>query len=329
MMTHEWHKAALKALHPEDVPYIVMLMGSFGELRGVAPLVQRHDTDSLRFLSSIAIPEPAAVLADSEESLRTLISGVKELGFPLELGRIPADIWEPELLQGSLGRLPFHVIREEGGSPWLQVQPEWEEFEQGISGRRRSDLRRSYRQAEAHGELSVEFLSASEGNPKELLERYIEVERCSWKSLAETTILDWPRMYRFFEHLIENYPGIVFGFLFLGGKPAAAQIGVIHARTLWVLKIAFHEDFRKCSPGVILMHEMIRYAHERRLQFFEFLGYEENWIRTWTTESRRYYTLNLYPYSQRGLTRLGKDVVANLKTRYGRSSLSESGERGQ
>jgi len=328
MITHEWHAAALQALLPEDTPYIVMVLGPFGELRGVAPLVRLNKSNNLGFLSSIAIPEPAGMLADSPASLQSLLAGVRDLGFPLELERIPIELWNPEVMQDALGVMSLKSIREEGGSPWVALGTSWEEFEQGITSKRRGDLNRAYRQANRSGGIAVEFLRAGEHEPSELLRRFIQVESMSWKSSEASTIRDKEHIHAFFDHLVNHYPGIVFGFLSIGGKLAAGQISVIHSQSLWVLKIAFDEAFRKCSPGILLMHEMLRYAHTERIQSFEFLGYEENWIKIWTKMSRRYYTLSLYPYSQRGLTRLGKDVVANLKTRYGRCSLSESGERG-
>ena len=69
----------------------------------------------------------------------------------------------------------------------------------------------------------------------------------------------------------------------------------------WLLKVGYDEAFARCSPGHLLMVETLRYAAQRGLRTFEFLGSAEQWTQVWTDEVRPCVSVWAYPHNCRGV----------------------------
>jgi CelD/BcsL family acetyltransferase involved in cellulose biosynthesis len=63
------------------------------------------------------------------------------------------------------------------------------------------------------------------------------------------------------------------------GERAAARMAVEYGDRLWEIKIDYDERFSRCSPGILLTHETLRWTCERHLISHEFLGTAEPWQR--------------------------------------------------
>ncbi|MEW6193625.1 MAG: GNAT family N-acetyltransferase [Bacteroidota bacterium] len=85
-----------------------------------------------------------------------------------------------------------------------------------------------------------------------------------------------------------------FCFLRISGIAAAVQIGIEYANRFWLLKIGFNEAFARCSPGIILMNEVIGYAFFKKLNAVEFLGSNEEWLHIWTNHFHEISNYRIY-----------------------------------
>ena len=65
------------------------------------------------------------------------------------------------------------------------------------------------------------------------------------------------------------------------------QMAVEDGGGLWLLKIGYDRAYGRCSPGMLLMRETIRYAAEAGLGRYEFLGCSATWTRVWTRQGAR------------------------------------------
>ena len=314
-LSHQWVQAMLSALMPGDTPFILALRDKQGRLQAGGALVREAGSRYLRFLSNYAVPEPGYIIASNSNAQRQLFKAMRRLGHPLELTRIPFELFDQNELGASLGGGALRLIRPEGGSPWLPLEGTIEGFEQGLSATRRSDLRRARRKAEALGTVSSSLIQATQATAPTFLARYIELERHSWKYEAGSAILLDRKAHRFFSALTASTLPLVFGFLTIDETVVAGQIMIDYADTLWVLKTAFHKDFRSCSPGVLLMHEAVSYGLSKQRYAFEFLGFDEPWLRLWSQGMREYKTLKIYTYSRRGIAELCRDGVALITRR--------------
>jgi CelD/BcsL family acetyltransferase involved in cellulose biosynthesis len=97
-----------------------------------------------------------------------------------------------------------------------------------------------------------------------------------------------------------------------GERPVAAQIASEWAGRLWIIKIGYDEAYARCSPGVLLMIEAIRWASEHGLRSYEFLGSDEPWIRPWSTGMCEHESVAFYPYTPSGLAAFGTDMAHAL-----------------
>ncbi len=98
-----------------------------------------------------------------------------------------------------------------------------------------------------------------------------------------------------------------FFFLRVDGKIIAGRMAVEHSRRLWDLRMGYDETWCRCAPGVLLTHETLRYAVERGLEAYEFLGCAEAWERHWPCEEDHYVSLRAYPYSLKGQFSFAQD----------------------
>jgi CelD/BcsL family acetyltransferase involved in cellulose biosynthesis len=90
--------------------------------------------------------------------------------------------------------------------------------------------------------------------------------------------------------------------LTVDGKGAAMMLGVEHAGRLWILKVGYDEAWSTFAPGIVLHHETIRWAFERGLEAFEFLGSAEPFIQSrWMPDLHRYRSFRAAPKTFRGI----------------------------
>ena len=67
------------------------------------------------------------------------------------------------------------------------------------------------------------------------------------------------------------------------GQDAAAQIAIERGTRFDLLRAGYDERFARCSPGMLLTVESIRYAVRRGLRSYEFNGDAEPWTKVWTS----------------------------------------------
>ena len=99
------------------------------------------------------------------------------------------------------------------------------------------------------------------------------------------------------------------GLLRIGDTPVAMQLGVEWGGRFWLLKIGYDEAFSRCSPGSLLMVEMVRRAAGRGLTSYELLGVSEQWTRMWTRRERPCVSLRAYPATCTGAAALATDLA--------------------
>ena len=105
------------------------------------------------------------------------------------------------------------------------------------------------------------------------------------------------------------------------GRPVAVQLAVEAHGRYSLFKIGFDEQFARCSPGNLLMLHTVRWAAERELASFEFLGAEEPWTSVWTDVSRSCREVHVYPATWRSVPAAAA-VGGELARRSGREGLA-------
>ena len=295
LLRFEWLKNCITTFHKES-ELKIFVNRKDGRITAIAPLVLEENNLSkrLEIIGTEAHREPGGFLYEDLESLTEVLRYAFNNRSKVFLKGIRKISPESNSLEYTLRqrKAVTSVITE--NIPFLRIEGTWEDFQQKISSSRRSSLRRLKKLAEKEGTLSVEIVTPTLENFYSGLEEIYNVESSGWKTRFKTAMRLNSQLGEFFEHY--SYDAIKHGclkfcFLRINGEAAAVQIGIEYANRYWTLKIGYNEKYAKCSPGILLMNEVIKCAFEKKLDAIELLGSNEEWLHIWPIE---YYSLASY-----------------------------------
>jgi len=164
----------------------------------------------------------------------------------------------------------------------------------------RSIVRRRERQLKEQG--NVVFRRVTKADP-EMLQRFYDLEGSGWKGKEGTAIACSEQTRQFYDEIALN--GERFGYLSLfflefDGRPIAAQFGLTHAGRYFMPKLGIDENYRKCGPGHLLTHEIMRNCVENGIHEYDFTGPWAEYKAKWTSTNRSHFTLWIFRKSLRG-----------------------------
>lgn len=296
----EWTQAYLESYaqaHPWQVK--IAALESQGELLAVLPLVQRRVFGLLPYLELLGsheLYEPTELLHRDPQALAQLLDAVlRETGQPLVFERHPGNAASIDIITGQL-RQAWKIrrrLRPEAPSVLIGADPE-----QVLNSGRRSDLRRMLRRAEKHGPVSFRVLTPTLDELPALLDTVMRIEAAGWKGASQTALRDDAKTRGFFERYarLATEAGILrIALMEIAGRPVASQLTVQCGGAIWLIRIGYDEAYADCSPGNLLMMEVIRYASRQQLKSCEFLGKAEDWTRMWTNKQYSTECITIFP----------------------------------
>jgi CelD/BcsL family acetyltransferase involved in cellulose biosynthesis len=279
----------------------------------LGPLIMRgRPLNRMECLGVDELYEPTDFPHLNPESLTSLVNALVKLRRPLLLRRILADSPVLTALRTEFKSRGLLITRPATGYPWIPLDESWKTPEEKLSASRRSSCRRARRKAHSLGPIDYEVLSPTPDKLTPLLEESFRLEAAGWKGRTGSALLSDSNRRQFYEKYasMASAKGILrLCFMRIGGTGAATQIAVESGGRFWLLKVGYDEAFARCSPGHLLMIETLRYAAERGLQTFEFLGSAEPWTSVWTTQVRPCLSVWAYPNNSRGLAAFTWDAV--------------------
>lgn len=318
MQQYIWTDACRASL-PINGELLVVAVKTGLKSGAIAPLVRLYGgTRRLEHLGVKYIHEPADFLYSDAAALKMLASTLVELGSPLFLERLPADSPTIVAIQDAFQGRGKVFLRPGKPYPRIALNEDWEEPGSQLNSGRRSDLRRAIRNAEKMGLLRYEVLSPTPGELAPLLEEAFEVEAANWKgregsAVARDTLRG--EFYRRYAAAASEAGMLRLCFMRVGGRAIAMQYAIECGGSFWLLKIGYREEFARCSPGMLLIAETIRYAASRGLNSYEFLGTAASWTRIWTKDECASVSLRAYPTNVRGVAALAVDAVQSARNR--------------
>jgi CelD/BcsL family acetyltransferase involved in cellulose biosynthesis len=331
-LRHEFIRTWLDNFAPEARLRLLTLRDGHGRLEALLPLVaqraslhgvpvrQLHaaaNTHSCRF--DLVAREPQAAAAAFLAHLRhdrswdvLLLTDVPEggAGWHLHEGAaragLPVGTWQ------SLD------------SPYFPLPASHEAFQATLQSKFKANCRRRRKKLEEKGKVTFErYEGGLELEAR--LEEGLALEASGWKGARGTAIAQDRRTRGFYTELAReaSYRGeLALYFLRLDGRAVAFHYGLTHAGRYFLLKPGYDESLRECSPGQLLMEEVVRDCIGRGLREFDFLGPDMVWKRDWTDRSRRHSWLYVFAPSAFGralcaakfrFVPAAKEVVARWK----------------
>jgi CelD/BcsL family acetyltransferase involved in cellulose biosynthesis len=321
LLSWEWFFAGAAAFCPPDELKIAVRKHD-GVLDGIAPLGVRRDwIRRLEILGTTILTEEGGFLYENTAALSELIDSVIRLKMPIFLRRLRIHSEETKVWEREIRAKRVRCLVREERLPWIAIRSKWEEFEKQISSSRRSSFRRLQRLAESKGNVTFDVVVPTSDNLDKYLNEAFEVEAASWKGKKGTAMKVDPKLGPFFREYARQTTELgefrLF-FLRVDERAIAVELNTIHANRMWILKIGHDESWSWCSPGILLMHKIIKYCFETGLEGCEFGGTDEPWLHIWANESRSAWTYRIYPRSSKGLIQLILDflqmVVKKIKT---------------
>ncbi len=194
------------------------------------------------------------------------------------------------------------AVVETWRTPYIRLDGGWEAFERSLSGKLRANLRRRRRKLEAEGRVEIQR-ACDDHDLDRLLDEGFSLEASGWKGRQGTAIACDPAARAFYLGLAREAASqgeLVLYFLRLDGRPVAFQFGLVRGDTYFVPKLAYDEGHADCSPGQLLMEEVLRDCCRRGLAEFDFLGPSMPWKLEWTDRVRVHHTLQIYGRTSRG-----------------------------
>ncbi len=179
----------------------------------------------------------------------------------LSLKHIPDHYPSVRYLNTGKHRLCF-VQKSAGTEAVLPLPKTAGEYSAGLAGKLRQNLRRAARELEKLPDVQFRFHEITR-SAKENTTRFLDVEQRNWKSERGTTIRDFPGSAAVFEEAAEGLAAanqMMFCFIESAGRPIAAHYSMRNGRTLYILKMAYDEEFINSSPGNLLMIKVIETA---------------------------------------------------------------------
>ena len=208
----------------------------------------------------------------------------------------------------------WHVYRaaEEAGfpvgtwesqrSPYLPLPASYPELLARMSSSFKANLRRRRRRLEAMGTVSVERVTGG-ADLQARLEECFAIEQSGWKGKEGTAILQDTKTRGFYTELAHtaasrNYLSLFF--LKLDGKSIAFHYGFTYGGIYYMPKLGYDESVKECSPGLVLLEEIIKDCIGRGLKGYDFLGLDGEWKTQWSSEMRRHTWLFIFRDSRFG-----------------------------
>ncbi len=321
LLSHNWFSSCARAFC-RDGSLKIVLVREFGELKAAAALNFTEEfRRRLTFLGSSITREPGGFLFSDQGPLSRLIEAIIEQDVPVSFKGLRFASPEMKSVEESLRARNLPSLVREENLPWVSTRGRWEDFEKRISSSRRSSLRRLQRLAESKGKLEFEAAAPLPGEVDALLEQFFEVEASSWKGRIGTALKSYGELGRFFRDYSSREAGarnLRLFFLRIGGRTVAGQLTVVHANRLWIFKVGHDESWSWCSPGILLMHRVLRHCFETGLEACEFLGSDESWLHIWGEEYHRVVTYRIFPALMGVALDLGSDVARGFQYRVGK-----------
>jgi CelD/BcsL family acetyltransferase involved in cellulose biosynthesis len=288
-----------------------------GRLAALVPLVAR--AGALHGAANYHSPELALLAEDwsaATDLARRLYGALPRRLCVVPLD--PAGRGAQALLRGAEEAGYRTLLRRHPSGPALELRGEWRQFEAGLSRNLVAYLRRSQRRLETAGALSIEIADGRAGLDA-LLEEAFAVEASGWKGEVGTAIASRGDTGRFYGEIARwaAPEGLLrLFFLRVAGRAVAMFLALVDNGVCHLLKGGYDPAFRRCSPGQLLMREVLEFAHAHGLARVEFHGGAEPYKLRWGGTARERARFEAFAPTVAGW--LGWTVAARARPALGR-----------
>lgn len=277
-----WFRAWADAFCKDELRVATARRG--GALAGALPLVVGRGVTRAaanwhtpRYGAAADGPEVAAAFADALVSTArrrvdlTMLAAEGDLA--AELRRAGAAS-----ARGVIARV---VVRQ----PYVDLGGGWEAVAAALPRKLRKEARRLRRRAAEQGPVEL-VVQTGERELEPFLATGFALEGSGWKDRRRTAINSCAPTRRFYTQVARGAAELGMlrlMFLRIGDRPVAFDMCLESGGRLYALKGGFDPAYRSLGPGTVLAWESLRWAAERGLTRYEFLGDADPYKLAWTS----------------------------------------------
>ena len=208
-------------------------------------------------------------------------------------------------------------------SPFIDIEGSWEDYVDGRPRKVTHEWERKMRKLERAGDVRVARFERGMDTAA-LIDRFVGVERRSWKERAGTSIgaRGVRAFYSELSAALAARDSLLPFWLELDGRVIAFLYGAVHNGTYYAMKTSYEEEFSGLSPGVRLFQEAVRHAFGAGLARFDFLGERAHWKDHWANGWLEHVNVRLYPDTMSG--RAAHLIDSRLKPLFRRARVSRA-----
>ena len=277
---YQWFKESLIAFHQNDEINIVCILKE-SSLSAAAFLFRSKAAQNnhyLQLFSSNYLFEPSGLLYKDKSALLDLLDALKNIGIPLLLSRVPVSLIQ------SAGICRWHskglwFVLPDTGSQFINISGDFNTFERMLSSRRRYDLKRATNNSKSRGEIEYRIFKPDHMKIGQILDQAFDIEDRSWKGEKGSSINKKPELsicFRNYLSALSREGKVIVGFMDINKRSISCVISILEYDRIWILKTGYDPEYRECSPGILLIHQLIKYAFDHKLSGIEFLVYKRN-----------------------------------------------------
>jgi GNAT acetyltransferase-like protein len=306
MLSHAWIATYLEKTLPAEARWACFFAYRGPTLAAVLPVVTKQ---AARLgLHALALGTPRdehtqigdllfASLNDAD-AVPVVLSAVAQ-EFPnaayLEINRFPAS----SALLAALddGVLPgLHTWHEDSYGAYLPVPADFPTYRNSLSRNFRNNLNKATNKVARLRDVAFRFTRARTTSQEDFNE-FLTVEASGWKARAESAIASTPRVVEFYATLVRRLgeAGWLEWQVMSGdGCTLAANLAIRMPKALIIWKLGYNDAYSRCSPGSILLEELVkREAAEHAIDEIN-LTTNQPWYDNWEMRRRTYYTARFY-----------------------------------
>ncbi|MBN8471668.1 GNAT family N-acetyltransferase [Corallococcus exiguus] len=283
---------------------VLLLRGEDGTLTAALPLVEERTSMygvPVRQLTSAANAHSCRfdmLAREPDAAARAFLAHLRATGGwdVLRLTDVPDGGVGFRLLEAAKqGGLPVGEW-ESLQSPYVPLPAKKDAYFAKLPSKFKANCRRRRRKLEEKGKVTFERISGGldlEGT----LEEGLLLEQSGWKGANGTAMAQDAKTRGFYTELARDSAyrkRLALYFLRVDGRAVAFQYGLEFGGRYFLLKPGYDESLKECSPGQLLMEEVLADCLDRGLTEFDFLGPDMVWKRDWTDQVRRHTWLYVF-----------------------------------
>ncbi len=315
-LTYEWHRA-LEVSQEAQGPVRTLWLSRDGQLKAILPT--RVERTRLRGIplrqlsplgSSYCAHDCLLVCPTSLEALEEALRISKDALASWDVFRFSASENSRVYLDLDAARPASHSRVEwtDGRrSPYLALPGTFDDFQRGLSTKRRTAIRSRVKKLKERGEPRLRVITQP-GDVGEAMDIVRGIELASWKQPAGTSITANPYQAVFYDALargLAEQGWLRLYVLYLGDQPIAHDIGYQYRGRFVSGKTSFVEELRHLQPGFVLRWLILGDLYQHGVREHDFIGDPDPYKLHWTDVMRRHRNIRLFRAGVRtGLARI-------------------------